>query len=93
VEIASNYSVLSLGISSFILEKTEENKSEEENLNNKRKVFVNKTFNILTLCSEHFMVDPESMKFLLVHAFDFNQHFLNGMPYLKGNDRQVSYYF
>jgi len=48
----------------------------------------NKTYNIFTLCSNGFMIEPESAKFLIEHGFDFNQHLTEGVCYSK-EDRQV----
>ncbi len=47
----------------------------------------NKTFNILTLCEEEFLVEPKSLKFLIGHGFDFNKQFKSGLDYYRGNDR------
>ena len=41
------------------------------------------------MCAEDFMVDPESMKFLLSHGFDFNLQFSKGLKYFPGNDRVI----
>lgn len=47
----------------------------------------NRTFNLLTLCSEEFLVEPKSLKFLIDHGFDFNKQFRSGLNYYKGNDK------
>ena len=73
------YSVVSIGISCFNL--------EAQNLEQKEIKFTNKTFNILTLCSEEFMVEPGSLKFLLNHGFDFNKQFSEGLKFHRGNDK------
>lgn len=73
------YSVVSIGISCFNL--------EAQDLGQNKIKSSNKTFDILTLCSEEFMVEPGSLKFLLSHGFDFNKQFSEGLKYYRGNDK------
>lgn len=80
VHSASVYSVLSLGVSCFQI--------SDEIDGNGVPVF-NKTYNMYTLCSEGFMIEPDSIKFLIDQGFDFNKHFSNGIAYQKGDDKQV----
>ena len=75
---ASNYAILSLGISCFWIEAS--------SLVNSNVRIQNRTFNILTSCLDDFMMEPQSIKFLSSHGFDFNQNFKNGLGYHKGND-------
>jgi len=44
------------------------------------------TFNIFTLCQDDFMVEPDSLMFLVGHGFDFNLQFEKGLPYHHGAD-------
>lgn len=44
------------------------------------------TFNIFTLCQDDFMVEPDSLMFLVGHGFDFNLQFEKGLPYHRGAD-------
>jgi target of EGR1 protein 1 len=81
VHAASTFSCLSLGISCFTIRQSA--------ITADKATIENKTFNLLTLCSESFMLEPDSIKFLVSHGFDFNDHFANGVEYFKGNDRIV----
>jgi len=48
--------------------------------------FESQTFNIFTLCQDDFMVEPDSLMFLVGHGFDFNLQFEKGLPYHRGAD-------
>lgn len=47
----------------------------------------NRSFNLNLLCSDHFLVDPESIKFLIFNNHDIALNFSKGIKYYKGNDR------
>ena len=84
VNLASSFSVVSLGISCYKLENAE--KSSEPA--GKTVVnFANQTFNILTVCSREFTVEPDSIRFLIKHGLDLNTRFTDGIEYYKGNDQ------
>jgi target of EGR1 protein 1 len=80
---ASDYAILSLGISCFSIETS--------SLVNSNVQIENRTFNILTFCLDDFMIEPQSIKFLSSHGFDFNQNFKNGIGYHKGNDNTETF--
>lgn len=50
--------------------------------------FESQTFNIFTLCQDDFMVEPDSLMFLVGHGFDFNLQFEKGLPYHRGADSE-----
>ena len=50
--------------------------------------FETQTFNIFTLCQDDFMVEPDSLMFLVGHGFDFNLQFEKGLPYYRGADHE-----
>lgn len=79
-DLANTYSILSLGVSCFIIDPI-------LNTNTQDIEVTNKTYNILTLCIDEFLVEPRSLKFLIEHGFDFNKQFKSGIDYYKGNDR------
>ena len=82
-EVAQSRAILSLGISCFKLKKTKaKNKESEGNLNIRVR-----TFNIVVLCMENFVVEPSSLRFLVGHGFDFNKQYAKGVPYTRGNDK------
>lgn len=86
-EVAQSRAILSLGISCFKLKKTKisndtKNKESEGRLNIRVK-----TFNIVVLCTENFIVEPASLKFLVGHGFDFNKQYAKGVPYSRGDDK------
>lgn len=74
---AKTRSILSLGLSCF---KYRGEKASE----NGEKVFLVQTFNILTLCSEDYIVEPGSVQFLVEHGFDFNKQYAVGVKYQRG---------
>lgn len=45
-----------------------------------------KLFNMLCLCEQEYVCEPETMRFLAGHGFDFNAQCLHGLPYKRGND-------
>ena len=52
------------------------------------------TFNIVTLCSDPYVVEGNSMKFLASHGFDFNKQYTQGVPYAKASKKtEVSLVF
>lgn len=86
-EVAQSRAILSLGISCFKLKKTKttndtKNKESEGRLNVRVK-----TYNIVVLCTENFIVEPASLKFLVGHGFDFNKQYASGVPYSRGDDK------
>ncbi|CAG2108761.1 unnamed protein product [Medioppia subpectinata] len=48
-------------------------------------------FNALCLCEEEYVCEPETMRFLAGHGFDFNGQCLHGLSYHRGNDFLTEY--
>ncbi|XP_053394700.1 target of EGR1 protein 1-like isoform X2 [Mercenaria mercenaria] len=49
--------------------------------------YIVQTFNIMLLCEEEFVVEPQSLRFLVHHGFDFNKQYEKGVPYYRGADK------
>jgi hypothetical protein len=49
--------------------------------------FFVQTFNIVLLCKDSYMVEPESLRFLVHHGFDFNKQYSKGISYHHGLDK------
>jgi target of EGR1 protein 1 len=44
---------------------------------------------MMVLCSEDYIVEPASLKFLVEHGFDFIKQYSKGLSYYRGNDKVV----
>ncbi|KAK3577576.1 hypothetical protein CHS0354_026541 [Potamilus streckersoni] len=88
-ECARTRAILSLGISCFqpVKNETEDLVENDKNQQTAGQCYFVQTFNIMLLCSEEYVVEPASLRFLVDHGFDFNKQYSSGIPYYRGNDK------
>ncbi|GMT17062.1 hypothetical protein PFISCL1PPCAC_8359 [Pristionchus fissidentatus] len=71
-EAATSRSVLSLGVALF---------KKRDSRKDKCVSYKCQVFNVLTLCSRPFMMEPDALRFLANHSFDFNRYVRQGVLY------------
>ena len=75
------------GLDSKLIEELDINCSDSEsNECQKQWNLSANIFNMLCLCEEEYICEPETMRFLAGHGFDFNGQCLHGLSYHRGND-------
>ena len=75
--IARSRSVISFGLACFC-----QGAANEDGLEIKYNVQV---FNLFLLCDDDYIVESQSLQFLVKHGFDFNKQYAFGIPYKRGS--------
>ena len=75
-QIASTHSVISLGVACFQWVWPNSTSLTTNTLHLKHDVF-----DIILFCSEPYLIEPQSVKFLVSHGFDFNTQYQYGLSY------------
>jgi len=81
--VAKTRSIISLGLAMYKLRPP-----GEDGMEAKAWHYEVKTYNIMVLCSEDYIVEPGSLRFLVEHGFDFSKQYSLGIGYLRGNDKE-----
>lgn len=82
--VAKTRSVISLGLSMFRLVPNSPGSSVSH------WSYSMKTYSLLVLCSEDYIVEPASLQFLVQHRFDFCSQYRLGIGYNRSNDTTES---
>lgn len=85
--MAKTRSILSFGLSTFkLIPYSNEDQEDEPQSIDDEQQFSCETYNIICHCEDEYVSEPDAIKFLTDHGFDFDLQNSSGVKYYRGSD-------
>lgn len=91
--VAQDHAIIAFGISIFT-RQAQPNGSKSKSSKTKNNAvgeYTVSNYQFSMLATMEHAVDPQSLSFLVVNGFDFNDQILNGIPYCRGDALKVNF--